>query len=96
MNFDNIDNDDEKLKNLETNKDLMKSIITYYNIYELLKYIYLPNGTILSDNFYNKNTKKEMNSFFYIKNIIPIIQKNDTIIIDKENIIKYIMKLIMK
>lgn len=86
VNFDNTNNNNDKIKILETNKDLMNSIITYYNIYELLKYIYLPNGTILNDNFFNKNTNKEMNSYFYINNINPIIQKSDTII--DNNILK--------
>ena len=86
VNFDNANSNNDKIKILETNKDLMNSIITYYNIYELLKYIYLPNGTILNDNFFNKNTNKEMRSYFYINNINPIIQKNDTII--DNNIIK--------
>ena len=72
VNFDNANNNNDKIKILETNKDLMNSIITYYNIYELLKYIYLPNGTILNDNFFNKNTNKEMKSYFYINNINPI------------------------
>lgn len=86
VNFNNANNNNDKIKILETNKDLMNSIITYYNIYELLKYIYLPNGTILNDNFFNKNTNKEMKSYFYINNINPIIQKSDTII--DNNIIK--------
>jgi hypothetical protein len=86
VNFDNMNNNNDKIKILETNKDLMNSIITYYNIYELLKYIYLPNGTILNDNFFNKNTNKEMKSYFYINNINPIIQKSDTVI--DNNVVK--------
>ena len=86
VNFDNANSNNDKIKILETNRDLMNSIITYYNIYELLKYIYLPNGTILNDIFFNKITNKEMKSYFYINNINPIIQKSDTIL--DNNILK--------
>ncbi len=70
------DIEDEYLS-LERNKDDVKRIITYYNIYHILKYLYLPKGTIINDIIYDVNENKEINQFFTINDIQPILQKKE-------------------
>lgn len=78
FNYFTSDTDkEEEYLTLERNKDDVKKIITYYNIYHILKYLYVPKGTIINDFIYDINENKELHQFFTINDIKPISQKKE-------------------
>ena len=86
--FTNNTDIDTEYKQLESNINHVNKIITYYNIYYILKYLYLPEGTIINDIIYDINENKEIKQYFTINKILPILQKTDDFDFIKGDIIR--------
>ena len=96
FNIPDITKDEyEKYKNnkhdfyikLRSDDEFVKKVITYNNIYTILKEIYLIKGTIISitgEFVINKKIKK--NSYIKVKSISKIYQNNQKKFIDNSNI----------
>ena len=84
--FNNNKNETEEFKELENNKEDMRRIITYYNIYYILDNLYLNNGTIIKKKIFDNLLSREEEKYFTINKIKPIKQKREINFVNQNKI----------
>ena len=84
LSDEEYDNDKDKLySKIRSNDIQFRQIITYHNIFKLLEYLYLQEGTILVDKFFQEKYNSDNNS-----NQISLSKKEIYVKIKKINCIK--------